>query len=84
MIIKTTQFISGGFKSLFKTKAVQLGFFLFLISSVALAQAGKDGALTVSVANTVLNRYSRATADIPAGTNTVTVTNINELDEADA
>ena len=43
------------------------------------AQTGKDGSLTVTAANTVLNRYTRVTANVTAGSNTVTVFNINEL-----
>ncbi|MFN3316821.1 MAG: hypothetical protein ACK40K_08415, partial [Raineya sp.] len=43
------------------------------------AQAGKDGALTITTANTVLNRYTRVTADVLAGSNTITVVNINDL-----
>ncbi|MDR7211015.1 putative repeat protein (TIGR01451 family), partial [Flavobacterium piscis] len=54
-------------------------FLLVLCANKSFAQAGKDGALTVTVANTVLNRYTRVTADVLAGSNTVTVTNIAEL-----
>ncbi|PKQ69743.1 Ig-like domain-containing protein [Raineya orbicola] len=43
------------------------------------AQAGKDGALTVTTANTVLNRYTRVTTDVTAGSNVITVVNINDL-----
>jgi hypothetical protein len=51
-----------------------------LLSSInLLAQPGKDGALTISTTNTVLNRYTRVTADIPIGSNSLTVVNINEL-----
>ena len=46
---------------------------------VGLSQPGKDGALTISTTNTVLNRYTRVTADIPIGSNSLTVVNINEL-----
>ncbi|MEP7093046.1 MAG: hypothetical protein ABI793_03240, partial [Flavobacterium sp.] len=54
-------------------------FLLLLCANKSFAQAGKDGALPVTVANTVLNRYTRVTADVLAGSNTVTVTNIAEL-----
>ncbi|MEC5157790.1 hypothetical protein [Chryseobacterium sp. MP_3.2] len=57
--------------------------FLFLLtilgSSNLFAQAGKDGALTVSAANTVLSRYTRPTADIAAGATSITVTAISDL-----
>ncbi|MBF4507858.1 DUF11 domain-containing protein, partial [Flavobacterium sp. JLP] len=53
--------------------------FLLLLSLNNVFAQTKDGSLTVTVANTVLNRYTRVTADVLAGTNTVTVTNINEL-----
>ncbi|WP_394775345.1 tandem-95 repeat protein, partial [Flavobacterium sp.] len=52
-------------------------FLLLLCVNTSFAQ--NDGALTVTAANTVLNRYTRVTADVLAGTNTVTVTNIAEL-----
>ncbi|MFH6995383.1 Ig-like domain-containing protein, partial [Flavobacterium sp. FlaQc-48] len=56
-----------------------LVFFILLLSAnTTFAQA--DAALTVTAANTVLNRYTRVTADVLAGSNTVTVTNIAELD----
>ena len=40
------------------------------------SQPGKDGALTVTGTNTVLNSYSAITADVAAGTSTVTVANV--------
>ncbi|MGC3945426.1 MAG: Ig-like domain-containing protein [Chryseolinea sp.] len=40
------------------------------------SQPGKDGALTVTGTNTVLNGYSAITADVAAGTSAVTVTNV--------
>jgi hypothetical protein len=58
---------------------------LFVLAIMLLAnlsvfsQAGKDGALSISTTNTVLNRYTRVTADIPIGSNSLTVVNINEL-----
>ena len=50
-----------------------------LISTIGVSQPGKDGALTISTTNTVLNRYTRVTADVPLGSNSVTVFDINEL-----
>ena len=57
-------------------------FLFFLIitgSSHISAQAAKDGALTITVANTVLCRYAQPTADIAAGTSSITVTSIADL-----
>lgn len=53
--------------------------FCCLASLFVSAQAGKDGALTVTVTNTVLNRYTKPTTDIAVGATTITVTAINEL-----
>lgn len=44
------------------------------------AQAGKDGAETISSAGVIFNRYSVVTATASAGTNTITVANITDLD----
>jgi hypothetical protein len=55
-----------------------LVFSLFL-SFCVYAQPGKDGSITITTANTVLNRYTRVSTNVLAGSNTVTVTNINEL-----
>jgi len=44
------------------------------------AQAGKDGAETISTAGVIFNRYSVVTATASAGTNTITVNNITDLD----
>ena len=52
---------------------------LTISSTLGYAQPGKDGTLTISTTNTVLNRYTRVTADIPIGSNSLTVVNINEL-----
>jgi uncharacterized repeat protein (TIGR01451 family) len=53
---------------------------IFLFSAkLTFAQPAKDGALTISTTNTVLNRYTRVVADIPVGTNTVEVVDINHL-----
>ena len=64
--------------SIYSVKFV-LSLLLFFASTLVYAQAGKDGALTISTTNTVLNRYTRVTADIPIGSNSLTVVNINEL-----
>ncbi|MEJ1239811.1 Ig-like domain-containing protein, partial [Chryseolinea sp. T2] len=40
------------------------------------SQPGKNGTLTVTGTNTVLNGYSAITADVAAGSSTVTVTNV--------
>ena len=85
MIKKTPRrsLISNGFfnPSVNDLKKKIVFFFICTImgSSNLIAQAGKDGALTVSVANTVLCRYTRPTADILAGATTITVTNIADL-----
>jgi hypothetical protein len=63
----------------FKKKAIFSVLLFLFLTSFSFAQSGKDGALTISVSNTVLNRYTRVTADILAGTNTVSVTDITEL-----
>ncbi len=50
-------------------------FLLFtLLSFFSFAQPGKDGALTVSAANTVVNCYTAVTANVTAGSTTVTTT----------
>lgn len=43
------------------------------------AQAGKDGALTITALNTVLSRYTQPTSNIAAGATTITVTSIADL-----
>lgn len=56
---------------------------LFLFSTLGSiplsAQAGKDGALTVTALNTVLSRYTQPTANIAAGATTITVASIADL-----
>jgi gliding motility-associated-like protein len=48
---------------------------LFLLLNLfSFAQPGKDGALTVSAANTVVNCYTAVTANVTAGSTTVTTT----------
>jgi len=54
-------------------------FFFVLFGPLMMAQAGKDGALTVTTSNTVVNRYTRIQANIASGSTTVIVNNINEL-----
>jgi gliding motility-associated-like protein len=50
--------------------------FLILISfSLSFAQRGKDGAKTVTAANTIVNEYTTLTADAAAGATTITVAN---------
>lgn len=66
-------------RAMFRKQVTALTALLILCVASVMAQPGKDGALTVSTANTVLNRYTRVTTDILAGSNTVTVTDINEL-----
>lgn len=54
----------------------------FSITAETKAQAGKDGNVTITASNTVLNRYTRVTADILAGSTSITVTDINDLNSA--
>ncbi|HMY21013.1 MAG TPA: hypothetical protein PKA58_32035, partial [Polyangium sp.] len=49
------------------------------VASGTQALLGKDGAYTVPAANTVVNQYSRITANVPVGATTVTINNINDL-----
>jgi|GEM_PF-2924939 len=74
-------------------RAVALGSVLLLVvagckspsgkggSAVAVKQAlvGKDGARTVTAANTIVNRYSALVADAAAGTSAVTVNAMSDL-----
>ena len=53
---------------------------LVVLSSVS-AQEGKDGAFTVSAANTVLNRYAVLATDVNPGATTVKVVNVANLDD---
>lgn len=48
---------------------------LFLSASLAFGQPGKNGAVTITALNTVVNCYSPVTNDVSAGSNTVTVNN---------
>lgn len=69
-------------KFLFGAGIKKSAFFLLLVFLSAVqgfAQPGKDGAITISTANTVINRYTRVTSDVPAGSKVVNVTNIAEL-----
>jgi len=74
--MNTLKIHSKNFKQ--KVKFLTL-IFLFTSVNFIFAQVGKDGALTINATNTVLNRYTRVTADIPIGSNSITVFNINEL-----
>jgi gliding motility-associated-like protein len=47
--------------------------FFFLISVAGFAQRGKNGALTVTAANTIVNEYTNVTANATAGGFTITV-----------
>jgi hypothetical protein len=49
------------------------------VASAQQALVGKDGDFTVPAANTVLNQYSRITADVAMGATTVTVNDVTEL-----
>lgn len=73
-IFPPIKFIHFAFK-----KVLFLLIFLNLIYVAIIAQPGKDGAITITAANTVVNRYTRVTADVIAGNNTITVTDISEL-----
>ena len=67
-------------KNNYFTKQSKLFYLFFvLLTFSSFAQTGKDGTLIVTNINTVLNRYTRVTADVVAGANTVTVFDINEL-----
>lgn len=77
LINKKNSMVSNSFR---KNQLINLLIFVLVsLSNVLFAQPGKDGALTVSSTNLVVNRYTRVTADIPIGSNSVTVTDINEL-----
>ena len=68
------------FKSTTNSKvAYKFVLYFVIFSSFAYAQPGKDGSVTITAANTVLNRYTRVAADITAGSSTITVTDINDL-----
>ena len=55
---------------------------LLLLASLAHAQEGKDGVLTVSAPNTVLNRYAALGADATAGATSFVVSDVAALDDA--
>jgi gliding motility-associated-like protein len=63
-------------KSIFMKSRILLFVFLFLILSAfeATAQRGKQGAKTVSAANTIVNEYTTLTAPVASGATTITVT----------
>ncbi|WP_035085702.1 DUF7507 domain-containing protein, partial [Aquimarina latercula] len=50
--------------------------FIFLVTYNASGQEGKDGNLTVTAANTVLNTYSPITSDITAGDTSIDVNSV--------
>ena len=52
-----------------------LSIVLFLSASFAFGQPGKNGAVTITALNTVVNCYSPVTNDVAAGSNSVTVNN---------
>lgn len=62
-----------------KKDLVFLVVFTMFGSSHLVAQAEKDGALTITAANTVLCRYAQPTADIAAGATAITVGSIANL-----
>lgn len=64
---------------LFRKKAIFSVLLFLLFSILAFSQSGKDGALTITTSNTVLNRYSRVLVDVAVGATTITVTDINDL-----
>lgn len=66
-------------RNLLKRSFTFLILFTTLLSTHIFAQVGKDGALTVTAANTVLCRYALITADIPVGSSTITVSDIADL-----
>jgi gliding motility-associated-like protein len=55
-------------------RIVSIGIFL-IITGASFAQPGRDGAVTITSANTVVNCYSPVTNDVIAGTSSVTVNN---------
>lgn len=52
-----------------------LSMVLFLSASLTFGQPGRDGAVTITALNTVVNCYSPVTNDVAAGSNSVTVNN---------
>ena len=55
--------------------------FSLVLATTALAQEGVDGALTVTAANTVLNRYATLGANATLGATSFTVTAIADLSD---
>ncbi|MBC7643103.1 MAG: hypothetical protein H7174_12345 [Flavobacterium sp.] len=53
--------------------------FILMLSLFGFVQHGKDGAVSITKANTVLNRYSSLAANLIVGGNTLFVSNISEL-----
>ena len=69
-------------KKRLKSRAGRLACALLLLASLAHAQEGKDGPLTVSAPNTVLNRYAALAKDASAGATSFVVSNVSALDDA--
>ncbi|WP_196890102.1 DUF6923 family protein, partial [Aureivirga sp. CE67] len=63
-------------------KRILLLLFFFFHMIVGYSQQKKDGDITITQENVCLNRYTRVTADVPAGTNSVTVEDINQLNDS--
>src|SRR5689334_2429819 len=59
------------------TSALISLFVLVLAASPCFSQRGKDGAKTVSGANTMVNEYTPLTSDAAAGSSTIYVANCN-------
>ena len=57
--------------------ALLLSTAMFVLVQSGFAQAGKDGARSVTAANTVLNTYTRLSANANAGSTSLTVANSN-------
>lgn len=78
--IPNTGILFNAVKNFRKDKNLLFIFILSVLGSSSVsAQAGKDGALTISAANTVLCRYAQPTANIAVGATTITVTSIADL-----
>ena len=63
----------------FQIRSILLVLLVSGLSFSGFSQPGKDGSLTVSVANTVLNRYTRVITSITVGNTTIAVQNISDL-----
>lgn len=56
---------------------------LFFLSFSIFSQRGKDGPVTISAANTIVNAYTSLTADANAGSSTINVTNSSGFNVGD-